>query len=237
MKRLFLLISIFLLIFSFSACNGAQEELELLQAEHAKYVPYEELINALDEKNFEKVDALISGYKSTAYVEQLNNGEVQEITINKDNWSEYFEIKEITQWHEDDLGKTTGFVTSVCVILSDEYAERIVAEKTDVSFGWKATCSVKNCDVDLDNRKVSYENLFKSNSTTFGDPEVLKGTVSFDGTVLEEFDEDAVAAKIGEIVIVGEYSLQGVEKPVCFDYDDTAITQAKGVLTIYNDGE
>ena len=222
----------------FTACDNSEEELELLRTEYAKYDPYEELVDALAAEDYAKVDALIDGYKAASRNDDLMSSALQEIVITADNWSDYFTIEEITEWTENDMGEAEGFITHVCVVLKDKYADAVDDTQTDVSFKWQATCSVKNCDVDLDNRMVAFENVFKSNSTTFGDPEVLTDTVSFDGTFVSVGTEDAsVAAEISEIVIIGEYSLDGAMKPVCYDFDDTTIIDAEGILTIRNIGE
>ena len=235
MKKILISILILICILSLAACSNTQEEMERLQTEYERFVPYVELIESIENNDFSKAFAILEGCRLSTYHSTVESGEIEEIVIDSSNYQEYFQVEKITEWQTNDMGETEGFITHVCIVLADEYASRIVQEQTSVNFQWQATCSVKNCTVDLDNRIIHYENLFKSNSTTFGEPENLRGTVSFDGTAVspEIFGETYVAAEIGEIVIVGEYSLAGELKPVCFDYDAVTISEAKGVLTVY----
>ena len=228
-----------MILLSFVACDNEQEELEQLKTEYSRFDPYVDLIDALEAGDYTTAESIIDGYQSAAYNSHILDGSIQEISIDNSNWAEFFELAEITQWTKNDFEETTGFVTHVCVVLKDEYIDSIDLNRSVVSFGWESQCSVKNCDVDLENQIVTYENVFKSNSTTFGDPEVLTGTVSFEGKLLsgEEYNNNAVVAKIGEIVIVGEYSFDGQMKPVCFDYDNTTIVNAEGLLTLTAVGE
>ena len=233
-KSLVLLLSLCLIII-FTGCTDSREELEQMKAEYEKYVPYFDLIDAIESENFTKAFELLEGYRAGAYYEQIHSGEIEEIVIEPSNWSEYFSVEKITEWQENEFGEAEGFITHITVVLSDDVASRIVEDRTNVDFQWQATCSVKNCTVDLDNRVVHYENIFQSQSTTFGEPELLCRTASFHGNPItpEIFGERFVATEIGEIIIVGEYLLNGESKPVCFDYDEISINDAQGVLTLY----
>lgn len=238
MKKIVLWLFTVLCLFSLSACDHSKQELEQLRAENAKYQPYQPLVDAIERSDFDAAEDILGAMKMEQYSRSLESGALEEIVITADNWSEYFQIREITQWCQNDLGETTGFIGHVCIVVNDSYRDRVVAEQSKVSFGWEALCSVKNCEVDLENQLVAIENVFKSNATSFGESETLDGTVSFDGTYLTNsgFENEAVAAKIGEVVIIGEYTLDGALKPVCFDYDNTTIVQAEGILILRNDG-
>ena len=242
MKKIFLLMIALLQVFLFAGCSAQQEtadEVERLKAEYAKYDQYEDLIDALEAKDFALAEKILAGYEAGEHNAQVSAGTLQEITITNENWSEYFEVKKLTEWTENDLGETTGFITHVFVVVSDAYADRIDLSCSDVVFEWSALCSVKNCDVDPENRMVSYENVFKSTSTTFGDPERLSGTVSLQSDSMNRsfWEQYHAVAEIGEIVIVGEYLLGTEMKPVCYDYDEVSIVQAEGLLTLINSGE
>lgn len=242
MKKISLFIFVLLQILMFTACTSQQEledEMEQLKIEYAKYDQYSDLVNALEAKNFVLAEKILAGYKASENNAQVSTGALQEIAITNDNWTEYFEIKKITEWTENDLGETTGFITHVFVTISDAYADRLDLNNSDAAFQWSALCSVKNCDVDLANRMVAYENVFKSNSTTFGDPERLSGTVALKRDTINRthWEQYQAVAEIGEIVIVGEYLLGTEMKPVCFDYDEVTIVQAEGLLTLMNSGE
>lgn len=241
MKKILLSLFTIFSIFLFSACNSQQnliDEMEQLKAEYAKYDQYADLIDALEAKDYALAEKLLAGYKAGEYNAQVGAGEIQEIAITNDNRSEYFEVKKITEWTENELGETTGFITHVFVVVADAYADRVVLDSSNVAFEWSALCSVKNCAVDLINRMVAYENVFKSTSTTFGDPERLSGTVSLDPDTMnyDDWNQYHAVAEIGEIVIVGEYLLGTEMKPVCYDYDEIALVQAEGVLTLRNSG-
>lgn len=241
MKKIFLSLFAVFFILLFSACDTQQDlidEMEQQKAEYAKYDQYADLIHALEEKDYTLAEKLLEGYEAGAYNEQLNAGTLQEIIINNDNWSEYFEVKKITEWTENDLGETTGFITHLLVVVSDNYADRVILDNFDLVFEWSALCSVKNCTVDLANCIVSYENVFKSTSTTFGEPERLSGTLTSDSDTFSQnnWAKYHGVAEIGEIVIVGEYLLGTEMKPVCFDYDEVSITRAEGILTLRDFG-
>lgn len=242
MKKIFSFVFAFFLLLSVSGCNSQQdllEEMEQFKAEYAVYDQYAELIDALEAKDFSRAQNILEAYEASDYNQQIADGQLQEIVITSDNWTEYFEVKKITQWLENDVGETTGFITHAFIVVKDEFVNRIYVDKSDIAFKWTAMCSVKNCDVDLVNRMVAFENLFKSNSTTFGEPEQLSGTVVFNmGEYNSEYlKEYGAAAEIAEIVIVGEYLLGAEMKPVCFDYDEITLTQAEGVLVLRNFGE
>lgn len=239
MKKVLAFLFLICLMIYFSACDSSADELEQLKIEYSKYDQYEELVDALIIEDYDRVDDLIEGYKGQSVNSDLKNGTIKEIIIDEHNWSEYFVVEEITEWTENDIGEATGFITHVCIVMKDEYAKRYDSSRTNISFKWQAMCSVKNCDVVLDNRLVAFENVFKSNSTTFGDPELLSGTVDFDGEFEKnDYSENkSVASEIGEIVIVGEYSLNGQMKPVCFDFEDTTIIDSDGILTVYMNEE
>lgn len=234
MRKYYLILCLSVLLFLFVGCDDRQEEIDALEKRLEEYAQYDELIDYIDSDSFDKAEQLIEAYAMQHNNEQVQAGNKTPIQINAENYMEYFEIQELTEWCKDDMGEMTGFITHVCVVLRNEYAERLIMEESSVDFRWQAKCSVKNCSVDIVNQIVSIENVFGSQSTTFGDPEVLSGTVSFDG----KYHQDAyladqwVVAKIGEIVVIGEYSLDGEMKPVCFDYEDTDITQAQGVLML-----
>lgn len=215
-------------------CDDRQEEIEALEARLAEYAQYDELIGYIENDEFEKAQALLEAYEMQHCNEQVRDGTLLTIEINSDNWSDYFEITELTVWQENDLGETTGFLTHVCLVLREEYAGRVIAEESSVDFGWQALCSVKNCSVDLENRMVSIENVFGSNATTFGETETIDGTLSFDGQYLTETGliGHCVVGKIGEILVIGEYNSNGEMKPVCFDYENVTITQARGLLKL-----
>ena len=228
-----------LLPLTFVGCDDRQEEIDALQAALDTYTPYEDLISAVEQCDFEEAERIISGYEQKALNDAYLQGELKQITISMDNWSEYFEIRELTEWCNNDLGETTGFITHVCLCLKEPYVNAVVSDETTVDFGWQGTCSVKNCSVDTANRIVSIENIFSSGSTTFGEPEVLSGTLSYTGeAVNDSFLKDCHAVcKIGEIVIVGEYRLNEEMKPVCFDYEDVTVTSAQGYLVLNMNGE
>ena len=228
-----------LLLLIFVGCDDRQEEIDALQAALDAYAPYDELISAVEQGDFEATERIINGYKQKSLNDAFLQGELKQVAIDDDNWFEYFEVRELTEWCINDLGETTGFITHVCLCLKDAYADAVVSEGTSVDFGWQGTCSVKNCSVDTANRMVSIENIFSSGSTTFGDPELLTGTLSYNGEQMHDaFLKDYHAVcKIGEIVIVGEYRLDDQMKPVCFDYEDVIITSAQGVLVLALNGE
>ena len=234
MRKVISILFLLSFICVFSACSASQDELEQLKTEYEKYIPYFELINSIENGNFTEAFEILEGYQASAYYEHLQSGEIEEIIIDHSNWSDYFSVEKITEWQENQLGETEGFITHVCVVLSDEVAGRVLEEKTNIDFIWQAKCSVKNCTVDLDNRIVHYEDLFKSQSTTFGEPEILHGTARFNGKSLlqEKTDDQFVAAEIGETIIIGEYLLNGEAKPVCYDYEEIAIVDVQGILTL-----
>lgn len=222
------------LVLLLSACGQRQDELEQVKAAYAKYDAYEALVAALENEEFETAQNWLDAYRAAAENRRLEEGTIQKVTISAENWSEYFQIAELTEWCRNDMGEPTGFITHLCIVAAPEYAHRILPEQTELAFEWEALCSVKNCSVDLENQLLSFENVFQSGSTSFGDPEILSGTVAF-STKMETpswAEGYCLIGEIGEIVIIGEYSLDGEMKPVCFDYDDTKIVQAEGLLTV-----
>ena len=235
------MITIFLglLLLLLVGCDDRQEEIDALQATLDTYAPYEELINAIEQGQFDETERIIDGYKQRTLNDAYLQGELKQIAITADNWSDYFEMRELTEWCVNDLGETTGFITHVCLCLKDAYVDAVVSDGTSVDFGWQATCSVKNCTVDTVNRIVSIENIFSSGSTTFGAPEVLNGTLSYDGKVLNGAFLKGYHAvcKIGEIVAIGEYRLNDEMKSVCFDYENATVTSAQGYLVLNMNGE
>ena len=198
------------------------------------YTKYESLIEMLEAHDFEGARDEIAMLEEAAYQAGLSAGTCEEITISAANWDQYFEVAEITEWCQNDIGETTGFVTHVCIVLKPDYAQRIVMDRSALRFQWQATCSTKNCDVDLENKIINIENVFQSNSTTFGDPEEYTGMVAYQSAYLTDsrFVDCAVVAKIGESILIGEYSYQGEMKPVCYDYDNTTIIDASGTLVL-----
>ncbi len=233
MKRLLLIYvgALLMLVCAGCAKDSAQTDVAV---ETAVYEKYDDLIAALENEDFSSAVEIVEALRLQHYTQEVTEGSVQEVQITAENWNQYFQLQEITQWLEDDLGNPVGFVTHVCLVLQEEYAEFVVAEHTQVEFSWQAVCSVKNCAVDLDNRIVSLENEFKSQTTTFGETETMSGTLSYAGTPIEKHwaKEAHLAAEIGEILIIGEYNLKGELKPVCYDYDDTEITSAQGLLVL-----
>lgn len=229
-KKIISIFWVLLLSVSFYACV----EPETAERQSIEYTKYDTLIQLLEENNFDGARNEISLLEETAYQAQVKDGVLEEILLSADNCNEYFEVIETTEWCENDLGGVTGFVIHVCIALKPEYVQRVVADKTSADFQWQATCSTKNCDIDLENRIIHIENVFQSNSTTFGEPAVYTGTVSFQPAFLsdERFSENAVIAKIGEIILIGEYSYQNEMKSVCYDYDDTNIIEACGTLVL-----
>ena len=226
-------------LFILCGCEDRQAEIDALQAALDSYAPYAELVDAVEQGHFEDAERIVEGYKQKSLNDAYLQGALKQIPINEDNWSEYFEIRELTEWTSNDLGETDGFITHVCLCLKDAYAEAVKAADTSVDFGWQSTCSVKNCTVDAANQIVSIENVFSSGSTTFGEPEVLSGTLSYNGEVLNDAFLKAhhAVCKIVEIVVVGEYRLDEEMKPVCFDYEDVTVTSAQGYLVLNMNGE
>ena len=237
MRKMFLIFTALLLLLS--GCDDRQEEIDALQAALDAYAPYEELVDAVEQGRFEDAGRILDGYEQKALNDTYLQGEWKRISVTADNWSDFFEVRELTEWCVNDLGETTGFITHVCLCLKDAYVNSVVENETSVDFGWQGTCSVKNCSVDIANRIVSIENVFSSGSTTFGAPEVLSGTVSYDGEVLEDMflNEHHAVCEIGEIVVVGEYRLNDEMKPVCFDYEDVTVISAQGYLVLDLNGE
>lgn len=238
MRKLLCVIVLMLLISMFG-CENRQEEIDAMQAALDAYAPYDALIASIEQGDFETADRLLDGYEQRSVNAEVLSGVRKQVDISSDNWNEYFEIRELTEWTVNDLGETTGFITHVCLCLKEDYAEQVVPDSTCVYFGWEALCSVKNCDVDTANRIVSVENVFSSGSTTFGAPEILSGTLSYNGEVFfDDFLKDSNAVcKIGEIVVIGEYRLDDAMKSVCFDYENVTITSAQGVLVLDMNGE
>ena len=236
-KMLSILFAILLL--TFVGCDNRQEEIDALQAALDAYAPYEELVDAVEQGRFEDAAYIIDGYKQKALNDAYLQGELKQIAITGDNWFEYFEVRELTEWCTNDLGETTGFITHVCLCLKDSYVNAVVSDDTAVDFGWQGTCSVKNCTVDTANQIVSIENIFSSGSTTFGAPEVLTGTLSYDGNLLNDdfLKRHHAVCKIGEIIVIGEYRLNDEMKSVCFDYEDVTVTSAQGYLVLDMNGE
>lgn len=226
-------------LFILCGCEDRQAEIDALQAALDVYAPYRDLIDAVERGDFDEAERLLDGYRQRKVNDAYMNGELQRIAIDDSNWSDYFEIKELTEWTSNDLGETDGFITHVCLCLKDAYAEAVMVADTSVDFGWQSTCSVKNCTVDTANQIVSIENVFSSGSTTFGAPEVISGTLSYDGEMLADTflrDYHGVC-KIGEIVLIGEYRLNEEMKSVCFDYEDVTVTSAQGYLVLNMNGE
>lgn len=233
MRKLFVLLLVTALA-CLCGCDDRQEEINALEARLGEYAQYDALIGHIENDEYEKAQGLLDAYEMQYHNEQVTAGNLIPVEIGIENASEYFEVVELTEWCRDDMGETTGFITHVCIALREEYFDKVIAEESLVDFAWQALCSVKNCSVDTVNCIVSIENIFSSGATTFGEPETLNGTFSFDGRYLAEecLTGQYVVGKIGEIVVIGEYSLDGEMKPVCFDYENVSITQAQGLLML-----
>lgn len=98
-----------------------------------------------------------------------------EITI--DNWQDYFEIKEGLEWEYDDFGVCDGvrIITAVC--LKEAYQDRLILDRTNVTFGCTCDLNVRSvAQIDFENKiavtgeirdvlelGLSYTNIFCSN--------------------------------------------------------------------------
>ena len=232
MKRTVALLLAVLLSATLCGCSRQQDSDD--PETSIDYTKYETLIQMLEAHDFDGARDEIAMLEESVYQAELSTGTYEEIVISAENWDQYFKVAEITEWCQNDMGETTGFVTHVCIALKPDYAQRIVTDRSAFSFQWQATCSTKNCDVDLENKIINMENVFQSNSTTFGDSAQYTGTAAYQSAYLTDsrFADHAVVAKIGEIILIGEYSYQGEMKPVCYDYDDTTIIDASGTLVL-----
>lgn len=233
--HLFFLLS---LILCLSGCSSNAPSVETEQANTAEilYEKYADLLLQLESADYEAAHITVDLLEEQHYNQTLEQGEHTEVVLSPENFSDYFEICEITQWLPRDEDIRSGFVTRICIVLKDEYVSDIVWDRSKASFSWKADCSVKNCDVDYDNRLISIENVFKSASTSFGALEEISGVITMDPFMHTEeaYQGKCVVGKIGEVVLIGEYSFEGQMKPVCYAYDDTRITHAEGILVFYN---
>jgi hypothetical protein len=91
-----------------------------------------------------------------------------EITINSDNWADYFEVKLVAKVNEDDSGKVETCFGEYRIVLKEEYQKKLSG--AEIVFNW--TCEgYGDCDFkhDLNTGAISY-NGFKAASSASGLP-------------------------------------------------------------------
>ncbi len=149
------------------------------------------------------------------------------IEITLDNWQEYFEIKQVENWYEDDFGDFDYLEVISAIFIREEYLDKIILDSMDVVVGYVVDTIAVNYEIDAKNKVFEVtpidEDVVYSNDGTFSFHEQM------DIYEIEGCFGGHKIANLDDLENSGMTDENG--NPMC-DYGIYQVTRIEGTITI-----
>lgn len=134
MKKFLVAILVMLLCLSFTACGND------------KYQEYDNLINYLEQGDYEAARAEIDTISAIAKSKEDANKTTEDIDITIDNWQDYFEIEERILNNKNDFGEITEVYKKYYLVLKDGY--ELAEQGTSIAIEYSYICEWRYVEED-----------------------------------------------------------------------------------------
>ena len=150
---------------------------------------------------------------------------VNAITIDINNWQEYFEFEKIDIWDEDVFGEVTGLAIQNNLKLKDIYRDKI-AEESVIKFKVSGRERSRLLNVDYKNKVYSLGNL-----------DIYQIDRNHETTISISFKHNSDVRDFSEIIYWchdGYYEQNNQKIMEIFVFEEYKVTRVEGILYLYD---
>lgn len=224
MKRIVILLSAVVMLFSFTACNNKQKENNNDIQSVSDYMG--KLEGNITESHLDS-----ETYNSVG--EETNRKQSSAVNITADNWNNYFDVSEKAVWSKNAMGEYNDVTVYQTISLKEEYHSRLDYEKDfDVAFDVSAKCILVGFEFDCAKQEYRYRDDLIPGET----PETTEETVHFCNYII--VNDSSGITKVDPLRVwssgVGKREDNGEIINDIYKYYDIQIIGVSGTLFLFD---
>lgn len=230
MKKFIVLLLIAVMCLSFVACSGCSNN------EYAKYEKYADILQMLEDGQYDSAINEIKNRFQNAETNAVSDENLLEyIEITFDNWTDYFELKDVPVWEVGEFGDVYRVIMYTCISVKSEYADKIVLKKSQMIWETKELGYFVDIDCDFENRIISIEKVDNSKfPDIFSEGEMNSYSLGkcFVAQTVKDVVPNVIFADIARVHSATDGTWEGSDGSFAYEYYPCEITRIQGTIAM-----